>query len=122
MAPQQGPKVLNTRRLVTNGDEGQALVWHSGAAQKVPRAFCHQHKVKRQNDLGVRFAGLLALLEGTRLRGHAEEVIGTLAPSISSPRVQKCRRCTGSHLPLVSAAVLDPAVLYLVCLSSCTGP
>lgn len=68
MAPQQGPEVPDTGRLVADGDEGQALVRPSGASQEVPGALCHQHEVQGQDDLGVRLAGLLALLEGRRGR------------------------------------------------------
>lgn len=68
MAPQQGPEVPDTGRLVADGDQGQALVRPSGASQEVPGALCHQHEVQGQDDLGVRLAGLLALLEGRRGR------------------------------------------------------
>jgi hypothetical protein len=100
VAPQQGPEVPDTGRLVADGDEGQALVRPSGASQEVPGALCHQHEVQGQDDLGVRLAGLLALLEGRRGGGVV---------SSTPVRVQKGRRCTGSRLLApccVSAAVI----------------
>lgn len=62
LAPWQSEEVPYIGGVVAHWNQRKTVVWPPNAAKKIPRALCHQHKVKRQGDIRVCLTCVVALI------------------------------------------------------------